>query len=91
MTGKLTLIEAWQTRDGHIVALNDQLLAIEDLQQFVAAMNWLGHPSSLARMIYDPMHAREQIALGRRSTDDRLRGVSARLFHAYEPSQEPGC
>ena len=39
MTGKLTLIEAWQTRDGHIVALNDQLLAIEDLQQFVAAMN----------------------------------------------------
>jgi hypothetical protein len=91
MTGKLTLIEAWQTRDGHIVGLNDQLLAIEDLQQFVAAMTWLGHPTSLARMIYDPMHARGQIALGRCSDDDRLRTVATRLFHAYEPMQESDC
>jgi hypothetical protein len=76
MASKLTLIEAWQTRDGFVVSLGDQLLSIDDLRQFVAAMNWLGHPTNLARMIYDPIHAR----------DDRLRAVAARLSRGYQPS-----
>ena len=91
MTAKLTLIEAWQTRDGHIVSLGDQLLSIDDLQQFVAAMNWLGHPTNLARMIYDPIHAREHIALAHTIDDDRLRSVAVRLFSGYEPPARPDC
>src|SRR5262245_56243134 len=85
MTAKLNLIEAWQTRNGHIVSLGDQLLSIDDLQQFVAAMNWLGYSTSLARMIYDPIHAREQIALAHTVDDNRLRAVAVRLFRGYPP------
>jgi hypothetical protein len=83
MASKLTLIEAWQTRDGYVVSLNDQLLSTDDLRQFVAAMNWLGHPTSLARMIYDPVHARDHITLAHTIDDDRLRAVAARLSHGY--------
>jgi hypothetical protein len=86
MASKLTLIEAWQTRDGFVVSLGDQLLSIDDLRQFVAAMNWLGHPTNLARMIYDPIHAREHISLAHTIDDDRLRAVAARLSRGYQPS-----
>lgn len=88
MSGRITLIEAWQTRDGHLVSLNDQLLAIEDLQQFVATMTWLGHPTSLARMVYDPIHAREQMAIAREIEDVRLQTVTTRLMGAYESAPD---
>jgi hypothetical protein len=73
---------------GHCVApLGGEPLDPAELGRFVFAMAQQGWPTALARMVYDPIYARERIALAHTSADAALRDLAVRLFRCYAPAQ----